>query len=386
MPFDPSSLLGPSSSPTNQVSPSSASSTSRCRQTRQLLPSSEQKPQHTTLSSSNRHHNGPQLGSIPPSDTPDRAHATLISLAVLRAAPHRHCNARSLIYKKKAKRSAEDKIGNKTQANNGVCNSWLVQLTRVGAEQRRNEAALAAWSFGDARCVPGATISPRRGVSLVPLYPDPWDAHIRLVYFARPQGRETRRASENCWLGCRIGGELSKPGWRGSSITKYLPSATIGRHRPPYNSQFFPSSHLEDSPYTWIPPILFSDLLRSHHTPWSKHTMSAKNSPRFAASSLPHADAPVDEVRAYISLLLHTKLQVPAAEADTIAQRWQHGRGYELRRLPRETFAGVFGEEVGAILHLHIQDTIRRGKRAEMDSYLPISMSHQSCLFCSGVV
>lgn len=79
--------------------------------------------------------------------------------------------------------------------------------------------------------------------------------------------------------------------------------------------------------------------------------MTGRATPESAVGRAPAAEDSAAMVRQHFARLLQEKLGIGAGEAEQIALKWRYGTGRELRSFGLETYAGIFGPEIGAILH-----------------------------------
>ncbi|KZF24726.1 hypothetical protein L228DRAFT_245715 [Xylona heveae TC161] len=81
----------------------------------------------------------------------------------------------------------------------------------------------------------------------------------------------------------------------------------------------------------------------------------------------PRRDQAASDVRAYFVSILQRKYEVPEPRAQEVANKWQHGRGQEMREFSYATYRAIFGAEVGTILK---RQTTEKSDRMDSESEL----------------
>ena len=92
------------------------------------------------------------------------------------------------------------------------------------------------------------------------------------------------------------------------------------------------------------------------------------------AVKVPNKEASAQEVREYISSLLSRELRISNTECETITKLWRYGRGHELRTFNQETISAIFGAEIGSIIYIRMQGSLKNSMNANRAGLQPICL------------
>jgi hypothetical protein len=135
-----------------------------------------------------------------------------------------------------------------------------------------------------------------------------------------------------------------------STSTKRKPLLPLYEPLPAYSTILAPQLNQAESssmPTTTSASLENSTLPLHYDEKLSLYAPSSESS----ALQLPADTATASRVREFLHLLLTTKRDVSAAEADKIVGHWDNiNNGYELRSYSRSQFQTIFGPGVGRVL------------------------------------